>query len=322
MVKFIDLCAGIGAGRLGLEQAGFQCMGFSEILPNSIETYKQFFNVQNEVELGDLTKITAEMVPDVDLLIAGFPCQTFSIVGKRAGFDDVRGQIIFSIKKILKAKNIKYFILENVKGLLNHNRGETIKSILNLLDEAGYNVSYRMLSSLHYGLPQARERVYFVGIRKDLKQRDYYYPGGSLLTPVLKDFLINNSERFIFDKIETLKKYLNNKYNKGKYNLDQLLEIDYLILDTRQSDFRLFQGYIPTLRTGRNGLLYIKQGIIRSLSGMESLLFQGFSKKHYDLAQNIPNTILLQQTGNAMSVNVIKELAMQLLPIIEMNEHK
>lgn len=320
MTSFVDLCSGIGAGRLGLEKAGLKCVAFSEILSNSIKTYKTFFDTTNEVELGDLTKASKENIPDTDFLIAGFPCQTFSIVGKRAGFEDERGQIIFSIERILKEKNIKYFILENVKGLVNHNKGETIRDIVSLLDKAGYNVKYRILSSLDYQLPQARERVYFVGIKKDLKHNIYKFPAGNLLRPDLKDFLIDENNFLSPEKLITFSKYLKNKYNLGKYTINELLqESDYTIIDTRQSDLRFFKGHIPTLRTGRSGLLYIKNGTIRELSGRESLLLQGFEKKHYDLSSNFKNNVLLQQTGNAMSVSVIEALAKQFLPIIEKN---
>jgi DNA (cytosine-5)-methyltransferase 1 len=113
-------------------------------------------------------KINSDDLPDFDLLIAGFPCQSFSIVGKRRGMEDPRGQIIRGITKILKAKNTKYFILENVKGLVNHNKGQTMKSILQMLDDAGYMVQWKVINTLDYGLPQSRERIYFLGIRKDL----------------------------------------------------------------------------------------------------------------------------------------------------------
>jgi len=126
-LKFMDFCAGIGAGRLGLERAGFKCVGYSEILSSAVETYKILHNTDGEKNFGDLTKIDITTLPDFDIMISGFPCQTFSIMGKRAGFEDERGQIIFSLIEILKGKNVPYFLFENVKGLINHDNGKTIK---------------------------------------------------------------------------------------------------------------------------------------------------------------------------------------------------
>src|SRR5574344_362955 len=113
-LNFIDFCSGIGAGRLGLESAGFVCLAHSEINSDADKTYKQFFNDNNN--LGDLTMISPDKLPDCSLYIAGFPCQTFSIVGKRAGFNDERGQIIYYLSNFLKTKKTPYFIFENVKG--------------------------------------------------------------------------------------------------------------------------------------------------------------------------------------------------------------
>jgi len=118
-IKFMDFCAGIGGGRLGLENLGMQCVGFSEIDKPAEKTYREFFG-EDEINYGDLTKINLNDLPDFDLMIAGFPCQTFSVIGQRKGMKDDRGQIIFHLIDIMKAKNLKYFILENVKGLLNH----------------------------------------------------------------------------------------------------------------------------------------------------------------------------------------------------------
>jgi len=319
MVTFIDLCSGIGGGRLGLENNGFKCLGFSEILKTSIQTYKTFYNTSNEVELGDLTRLSIDKIPDVDILIAGFPCQAFSIQGLRKGFDDERGQIIFFIKKILKEKNIKYFILENVKGLTNHNAGETLASIVQLLEDVGYNVFYQVLKSNDYGLPQKRERIYFVGIRKDLPYTDYEFPEPYKKKAKLKDFLIDTDEKYDYDNFDWLSKYMNNKYNIGKYNLNKILSEDYLVVDTRQSDMRFFREYIPTLRTGRSGILYVRGGKLRKLSGRESLLLQGFGKGIFDKAKGYRDSLLLQQTGNAMSVNVIDAIGSSLKELIIKN---
>ena len=138
-MKFIDFCAGIGGGRLGLKNLGMKCLGFSEIDQNAENTYQHLFG-NNEINYGDLMKINPADLPDFDLLVAGFPCQAFSIVGQRKGLIDERGQIIFGLLKIMRAKRIKYFILENVKGLLNHEQGQTFKIILDLLEVEGYKV--------------------------------------------------------------------------------------------------------------------------------------------------------------------------------------
>ncbi len=315
---FVDLCSGIGGGRLGLELSGGRCLAFSEIDNKAVSTYKSFFG-NDEKSLGDLTLLSPQQIPDTDLIIAGFPCQTFSINGKRKGFEDQRGQIIFYISEILKNKKTKYFILENVKGLVNHNQGKTFKEILQLLENSGYNVYYKVLNSYDYGLPQSRERVYFVGIRKDLEQKTYCFPEKEQSLPALKNYLIDEREEFLFNKYDTLHKYFHNKYNKGQTELKDLLKEDFLIIDTRQSDLRLYRGYIPTLRAGRSGLLYVRNGKLRCLSGGESLLLQGFSKKHFHITLQNPNSRLLTQTGNAMSVNVISAIAKQLLPIMKLN---
>lgn len=319
MIRFIDLCAGIGGGRLGLEKNGFKCVGFSEILETSIKSYKAYYDTQDEKDLGDLTKLKYEDIPDCEMLIAGFPCQAFSIQGLRKGFEDERGQIIFYIAKILKEKNIKYFMLENVKGLVHHNNGETLKAILTLLDETGYNVYWKVLKSNDYGLPQKRERIYFVGIRKDLANTSYTFPKPLQEQGKLKDFLIDTDEKYIYNNYEWFNRYLINKYNQGKYKLEDILKEDYLIIDTRQSDIRFYRDYIPTLRTGRSGLLYVKGGKIRKISGRESLLLQGFGIDIYNKSKDFTNGKLLEQTGNAMSVNVIEEVAKELKSVMIKN---
>ena len=320
---FIDLCSGVGAGRLGLENEGFKCLGFSEINEKVIKTYKSLHK-KNEVSIGDLTLLDYQKIPDADLLIAGFPCQTFSIVGKRQGLKDDRGQIIFSISKILKEKNIKYFILENVKGLTSINNGNVLKDIIKLLNNAGYHVHYSVLNSFDYGVPQMRERIYFVGIRKDLIYDCYNFPQPLNKNYDLSNYLVNDSKEYILNKdskkYNTFQKYLNNKYNKGKYNIDKILKDNYTIIDTRQSDLRLYYGKVPTLRTGRHGILYTKNNELRYISGKEAFLLQGFSKKHTHKLNNQSNTVLLSQAGNAMTVDVMQAIAKSLKSIIMQNK--
>src|SRR3989338_9769103 len=323
-LKFMDFCAGIGAGRLGLEKSGLSCVGFSEIDKQAEITYRKFFG-EEEINHGDLTKIDPKKLPDFEIMIAGFPCQTFSVIGQRKGMSDERGQIIFSLIQIMLAKNLKYFILENVKGLTNHNSGNSMKVIIEELDKAGYKVFYQVLNSVDYGVPQMRERIYFVGIRKDLipEDFDFYFPDRQPRADV-KDYLIDSKELEFNDKkesYETFLRYLKNKYNHGRYDLDEFLTRDYLVIDTRQSDLRLYNNKVPTLRVGRHGILYIKNGKFRKLSGYESLLLQGFPK---ELAKKVDGVVeeinLLKQAGNAMTVNTIEAITKELFKTLEKYE--
>jgi len=319
-LKFIDFCAGIGAGRLGLQNIGLSCVGFSEIDKYTERTYREFFG-HEEKNYDNLMKIDPNSLPDFNLMIAGFPCQAFSVIGQRKGMDDIRGQIIFGLIKIMKAQNLPYFILENVKGLANHEGGRTLKLILEELDEAGYEVSHRVLNSLDYGVPQMRERIYFVGIRKDIAKNDRFFEWPKpVTTPNIKEYLIDDSELGFDEKKKayaTFLKYLNNKYNKGLFKIESLLKEDYLVLDTRQSDLRLYRNKVPTLRTGRHGILYVRNGKFRRLSGFESLLLQGFPKH---LAEKVKGEIadiyLLSQAGNAMTVSTIQAIGKNLLDYI------
>lgn len=315
-MKFMDFCAGIGGGRLGLELNNMECVAHSEIDMITNQTYRLFFGEQ-EKNYGDLMCIDTKTLPDFDILIGGFPCQTFSIVGKREGFADSRGQIIYGLIKILVEKDIPYFILENVKGLVNHNKGETLKAILEELSRAGYYVDYKVLNSENYGVPQLRERIYFVGIKKDLIKKPFEWPHPTQ-TPNIRDYLIDTDNDILDKNDPTWQKYLNNKYNKGKFDLDELLSEDYLVLDWRQSDLRLYRGKTPTLRTGRHGILYVKDGKLRKLSGYEGLLLQGFPKELADKTKpaKINNNKLLSQVGNAMTVSVISAIGRSLLECI------
>ena len=221
-MKFMDFCAGIGGGRMGLGQNNIECVAYSEIDFAADNTYRIFFG-EKEKNYGDLMKIDAKKLPDFDILICGFPCQTFSIVGKREGFSDSRGQIIYGLIKILKEKNIPYFILENVKGLVNHNNGETLKTIIKALDDAGYNVDYRVLNSEDYGVPQLRERIYFVGIKKDISKGAFNWPKPTD-KPNIKDYLIDTDNEVLDMNNPTWQKYLNNKYNRGNFDFEKYLE--------------------------------------------------------------------------------------------------
>lgn len=159
-MKFLELCAGIGGFRQALENLGCECVGYSEIDKHAIKLYSAWYN--DECNFGDITKIEAEKLPDFELLVGGFPCQAFSVAGKRGGFNDTRGTIFFDFARIIKAKKPKFAIFENVKGLLNHDGGKTYETMLRTLDELGYNAQWGILNTRFHGLPQNRERVYIV----------------------------------------------------------------------------------------------------------------------------------------------------------------
>lgn len=165
-MKFLDLFAGIGGFRLGMEAAGHECIGFCEIDKFARKSYKAIHDTKGEVELHDITTVTDEFIRgigSVDVVCGGFPCQAFSIAGNRRGFEDTRGTLFFEIARFASILRPKYLFLENVKGLLNHNRGATFEAILRTLDELGYDVEWQVLNSKDFGVPQNRERVFIIG---------------------------------------------------------------------------------------------------------------------------------------------------------------
>ena len=319
MLSCFDFCSGIGSAHQAFKMLGCEFSGYSEINEKAEKTY-QLFSSNKYKNYGDLTKIDVNNLSSFDIMLAGFPCQTFSIVGQRKGFDDEREQIIYSLAKILKQKQPKAFLFENVKGLVNHNNGKTLKTILSLLQDCGYVVDYKVLSSEKFGVPQLRERVYFVGIRTDLYKKLFVFPTWTTSEKNISDFLIETDDEFLLkgESYNTFLRYLHNKYNKGKFNLEDILKQDYLVLDTRQSDLRLYKNVVPTLRTGRQGILYIKNGKIRKLSGREALLLQGFSLEQATIAQEkFKQTDILAQAGNAMTINVMYEIGKKLVEYLQ-----
>ena len=321
-LKFFDFCSGIGGGRIGMEEVGFECVGHSEIDLNTAKTYEKFFN--DSRNYGDLTKIDLKELPEFDIMIAGFPCQTFSIAGKREGFEDNRGLIIYSLIKIMKTKNVKYFLLENVKGLINHDKGKTLRIIKNELEKAGYNLYTKVLNSINFGVPQMRERIYLVGFRKDLDNYTFEFPIEENIIYNLENYIDTENVSELDKNNETFNKYLKNKYNKEKnYKIEDILTWENSIIDYRQSDLRRYNGYFPTLRTGRHGLLYIKNKKMLRLNGYEALLLQGFPKEIAEIVKKdkffINNTVL-SQAGNAMTVNVIKKIAEKMNEAIKNKE--
>jgi DNA (cytosine-5)-methyltransferase 1 len=176
-VKFIELFAGIGGFRLGLERAGHQCVWANEILEKPRSIYE--YNFKEKPDGRDIRTIQPDEIPESDLLCGGFPCATFSVAGKRTGFstEDTRGSLFFEICRILRGKHIPYVFLENVKGLLNHDSGRTFSIILSSLDELGYDAQWECINSKNFGVPQHRERVFIVGNLRG-KPRPKVFPLG------------------------------------------------------------------------------------------------------------------------------------------------
>lgn len=318
---FLDLCSGIGGGRLGLEQLGLKCIGYSDTSRLAKRTYELMHDTSGETYYYNLKRIKTETLPDYDMLIAGFPCQTFSVIGRKDGFDDKRGQLIFHIARILEDTQPKCFLLENVKGLVTHDKGKTIQIIMEELCRVGYEVTFKVLTSLNYGVPQMRQRVYFVGIRKDLKINinDFSWPETEE-KPELNNYLIDNhiaSE----ERLEILNYYLNNPTNQGKYTIDDIRTMEGKIIDTRMNDLRIYDGKCPTLRAQRDGLLYVRDGDIYQLSGYEALLLQGFPQVYANrVKEQVTDRHLLMQAGNAMTVNVITAIGKQILKLFNTKE--
>lgn len=179
-MKFLELCAGIGGFRQALENLGCECVGYSEIDKHAIKLYSAWHN--DECNFGDITKIEAEKLPDFELLVGGFPCQAFSVAGKRGGFNDTRGTIFFDFARIMKAKKPKFAIFENVKGLLNHDGGKTYETMLRTLDELGYNAQWGILNTKFHGLPQNRERVYIVANLRERSSTKILFERGDGIT--------------------------------------------------------------------------------------------------------------------------------------------
>ncbi|MGU7900263.1 DNA cytosine methyltransferase [Streptococcus suis] len=180
-MKFLDLFAGIGGFRLGMERAGHECVGFCEIDQFARKSYKAIHDTEGEFEFYDITRVTDESVRGigrVDIICGGFPCQAFSIAGKRAGFEDTRGTLFFEIARFASILRPKYLFLENVTGLLSHDNGNTFETILGALDELGYDAEWQVFNSKNFGVPQNRERVFIIGHLRGAGGRAIFPFGG------------------------------------------------------------------------------------------------------------------------------------------------
>lgn len=180
--KYVELFAGIGGFRQAMDKLGGECILASEIDERATRAYKALYNGAPELQ-GDVTKINEHDVPDHDVLVGGFPCQSFSVAGKRLGFEDTRGTLFFEVARIAKVKQPKVILLENVKGLVSHDRGKTLDTIVQTLNDIGYTVDFNVLNSKYFGVPQNRERIFIVAIRDDLIEREPWIIEGNTVVP-------------------------------------------------------------------------------------------------------------------------------------------
>lgn len=310
-LRAIDLFAGIGGIRLGFEKAGFQIVYSNDIDKYACQTYKENFG---EIDQRDISSVQSSEIPDFDVLLAGFPCQPFSMAGHQKGFQDPRGSMFFQLVRIIKEKKPKAFLLENVKNLKNHNKGETFKVILHYLqEELGYDVHYKVLNSKNFGLPQNRERIYIVGFRKPV---EFEFPEGD-----------QNSMAKITDILERdvpEHYFLSEKYYEGLVKHKERHKakgsgFGFEILKPNGIAFALVVGNMGRERnliqdTPRES--FYKEGDdkaiarnylgVRKLTLRECARLQGFPENFI-----IPSvrTHAYKQFGNTVSVPVIKEIA-------------
>lgn len=307
MLKTIDLFAGIGGIRIGFENAGFETVFSNDFEPTCKTTYDLNFSYP-KLYIQDIRNIDPTNIPDFDFLLAGFPCQAFSIAGHRQGFDDEkdRGNLFFYIAKILEAKQPEGFLLENVKNLVGHDNGNTFKVITSVLNNLGYKFHYKVMNTMEYGnVPQNRERVYIVGFKTVDYYNNFKFPRSVTLTKTVRDYLEPTVDK---------KYYYNGKplYDRIK---DDVIDESKIYQWRRKYVRDNKKNVCPTLTanmgSGGHNVPIIKDSIgIRKLTPLECVRLQGFPET-YKLP-DISNSALYKQAGNSVSVPVIEAIAKQI----------
>lgn len=304
--KYIDLFAGIGGIRIPFDELGYECVFSSEWNKAASDTYEANFG---ERPKGDITKIATEDIPAHDLLLAGFPCQAFSIMGKMKGFDDVRGTMFFEIARILKYHRPQAILLENVKQLVTHDKGRTFATITRILNELGYNLKWKVLNALDFGLPQKRERVIIVGFRDkkkcgafsfSFKKKDY-----DLKAILEKEEQIDSSyfaSRHIIEKRQQAVRGKNVFYPS--------------IWHENKSGNVSILNYACALRTGASYNYLLVNGVRRPTS-RELLRLQGFPDTFKIV---VSHSEIRKQTGNSVAIPMIREVALKINEIMTIYE--
>lgn len=303
--SFIDLFAGIGGIRLGFESVGGHCVFSSEFDESACKTYEANFG---EHPSGDITKIAAKDIPDFDVLLGGFPCQAFSIIGKKEGFEnETCGTLFFEIERILKEKKPKAFMLENVRNLTAHDKGNTFKVIRTHLEALGYTVYAKVLNALDYGVPQKRERIIIVGFKDNIL---FSFPAPVPLScrKTLKDILeVDVDEKY----------YVKDRIRESR--LMRLKDPNYpkpYISHENMAGSITPHPYSSCLRAGASAN-YILINDERRPTEREMLRIQGFPDTFKIV---VPYSQIKHQTGNSVAVPVIKAVANQMINALKQFE--
>ena len=313
-LKMLSLFSGIGAFEEALKNIGvdFELINYCEFDSQISKAYSLIHNVSEDLNLGDINKVDETKLEDFDLMTYGFPCQSFSAQGKRLGFEDeTRGNLFFESMRIAKHKKPKYMVAENVKGLISHDKGNTFKIILETLESIGYNNYYKVLRSCDFDIPQGRERIYIISIRKDIDDYNFTMPIGKLTDKTVEDII----EDFPRKKIkESLQIYNNPKYFINEYKSDMNIKklFDGCAEGYFNSSFsanRIFsiKGVSPTLTT-KNDAVYSE--INGHLTGRERFKLQGFNPDYVDMLieNGLTKGLIDKVSGNTITVNVLEEI--------------
>jgi DNA (cytosine-5)-methyltransferase 1 len=320
-VKFIDLFAGIGGFRIALERNNGECVYSVEWDKYAQETY--LFNYKDLPE-GDITQILETNIPDHDILCGGFPCQAFSISGKQSGFSDTRGTLFFDIARIVKEKNPKVIFLENVKNIYRHDNGRTLKTIKNTFDELGYTVFIELLNSSNFGIPQNRQRIFFVCFRKDLKIDDFNFPMPNYIDVCLEDILEDDSITcdYIIHRKDISLKQKQESDTEDLFNKRLLKPIRVGTISKGGQGERIYspKGHAITLSAYGGGVAgktgaYLVNGKVRQLSPRECLRVQGFPET-FAFPDTISKSQIYQMCGNSVSVPVVEKIYQSILSYI------
>ena len=312
-LKVASLFAGIGGICYGFKQAGADVIWANEIDKDACKTYRKNFPDTNLVE-GDIKNVDPNDIPDIDILNGGFPCQAFSVAGYRKGFEDERGNLFFEITRILEVKRPKAILLENVKNLEGHDKGNTFKVIKEQLELLGYHVHHKVLNTMEYGdVPQNRERIYIVGFLSEDAYNKFTYPEPIQLSKTIHD---------IIDVTD--KKPIGLYYHNSKYYpvLKETMTNKNTVYQWRRVYCRENKNNVcPTLTAnmgtgGHNVPLIIDDYGIRKLTPEECVGFQGFPPE-FEFPEEIKNSSKYKQAGNSVSVPVIRRIAENMIKAME-----